>query len=196
MRAGSGYIDDENASIELLEALERGGVVVVPTDTLYGFSTAVRSEEGYRRILKLKRCPEMRNFLLLAASLEMAERYIASWGCTSKEELGAIWPAPLTAILPTGPGCPAWVAETVALRVPDFEPLLEIISRLGEPILSTSVNLSGAPPLHTPEEIEELFGEGVDFIARSRTSLQDLPSTIVDFTGAEPVLVRQGSYPW
>lgn len=178
-------------------ALLRGdGVVVVPTDTLYGLSAAASSEKAYRRILELKSCGGKRNFLLLASSCAMVERYVSSWGCASREQMSRLWPAPLTAILPAGASCPSWVERTVAFRIPDLEPLRALVEELGEPIVSTSANVSGESPLHRREEIEKVFGAGVDMIMATRTEAQDLPSTIVDFTQEEPKLVRQGSYSW
>jgi L-threonylcarbamoyladenylate synthase len=190
------YIDERPVRRRVYKILAGGGVVVLPTDTLYGLSSRLSSREGYERIIELKMCGGERNFLLLADSVEMVSGFVASWGCSSREELEEIWPAPLTAILPAGGRCPDWAGDTIALRIPDFEPLREIIGELGEPIISTSANLSGRPPLHTPEEIMKLFGKKVDLIVARKRATQDLPSTIVDFTKAKPHLIRVGSYPW
>jgi len=190
------YLEKERDRRKAARTLAGGGVVVLPTDTLYGLSAAVSSDEAYRRILALKRCGENRRFLLLASSADMVERYVSSWGCTSREVLARLWPAPLTAILPAGQACPDWTGATVAFRVPDLEPLRELIDELGEPVVSTSANRSGESPLHRLEEIERVFGPHVDLLVASRREAQDLPSTIVDFTQQEPRLIRQGSYPW
>ncbi len=190
------YLEDEAVQHETIEMLKHGGVVVIPTDTLYGLSAAISSAEGYNRILRIKQCSGLKNFLMLASSIAMVERFIRSWGCAAKKDLEEIWPAPLTAIFPSGAACPPWAGDSIAFRVPDYEPIRNVIAGLGEPILSTSVNLSGQAPLHGIDVIERTFGAGIDLMAASRMTTQDLPSTIVDFTRSAPHVIRQGSYPW
>lgn len=190
------YFEDRTVQSKVTSILKNEGVVIVPTDTLYGLSTAISSKTGYQRILEIKQCGGERNFLLLASSSDMVDRFICSWGCATKEQLASIWPAALTAIFPSGSECPFWAGDSIAFRVPDYEPVLNMIDQLGEPILSTSVNVKENAPLHRIEVIREQFGGSVDFIAESKTAKQDLPSTIVDFTRSEPHVVRQGSYPW
>lgn len=190
------YLESKTVQSKAAAILKRGGVVILPTDTLYGLSTTISSEKGYKRILDIKKCGGERNFLLLASSIEMVDRYVCSWGCTTREQLESIWPAALTAIFPSGPDCPHWAGESIAFRMPDYEPILNVIEQVGEPILSTSVNEKANAPLHRIELIREKFESSVDFIAESKTAKQDLPSTIVDFTHPEPYVVREGSYSW
>jgi L-threonylcarbamoyladenylate synthase len=190
------YLDNRAVQKKAVTILKRGGVVIVPTDTLYGLSTAITSETGYRRILDIKQCEGERNFLLLASSVDMVERYVCSWGCATKDLLESIWPAAMTAIFPSGENCPSWVGSTIAFRVPDYQPILSMIEQLDVPILSTSVNVKDNAPLHLIEVIREQFGSSVDFIAESKTAKQDLPSTIIDFHRSEPHVIRQGSYSW
>lgn len=190
------YLEDNAAQERIAAVLERDGIVIVPTDTLYGLSAAVSSNDGYRRILEIKQCDGERNFLLLASSIDMVDRFVCSWGCASREQLASIWPAALTGIFPSGDRCPPWAGESIAFRVPDYPPVAEMIEKLGMPILSTSVNVKGNAPLHRIEVIRERFEAHVDLIAEARSPKQDLPSTIVDFTRAKPFVVRQGSYPW
>jgi tRNA threonylcarbamoyl adenosine modification protein (Sua5/YciO/YrdC/YwlC family) len=190
------FFEDAAVQKEAVKILRRGGVVIIPTDTLYGLSATLTSDAGYKRILDIKECDGDRNFLLLASSIDMVDRFICSWGCASKEQLADIWPAPLTGIFPSGSNCPSWAGESIAFRVPDYDPVRRVIEKVGEPILSTSVNAKGNSPLHRYDVIEEQFGSSVDLIAECQITRQDLPSTIVDFSRSKPHLVRQGSYPW
>ena len=189
-------VDRPDAPIHLRRVLSEGGVAVVPTDTLYGLSTSMSSHRGHERILAIKRSMRDRPFLYLACDAHMVERYISGWGCASRRILEAVWPAPLTAVLPSGGRCPARVGKTIAFRVP-FHPLLRAaIGELGEPIVSTSVNEAGEPPLNDVDSIEQRFGALVDLIVEAGTLPGGLPSTIVDFTGEEPIVLRAGSYTW
>lgn len=176
--------------------LEQGGVVVLPTDTLYGLSAAASSRKGVKRIRRIKRSDEARLFIVLASSIDMAEAHVRSFGCTSRDELSRVWPAPVTAILPAGSKKAEWMGETVAIRVPDVPQLLEIIAELGEPIVSTSVNRGGDPPMTSLADIEREFGGDVDMIVAFAGARGSRASTIVDFTGEEPVVVREGDYRW
>jgi L-threonylcarbamoyladenylate synthase len=191
----AGGLDDPRAADLACETLQKGGVTVLPTDTLYGLSAVLSSEEGVRRISAIKRAPNDRRYVLLASSIDMVDGFVQSYGCFSRERLASMWPAPLSVILPAGPACPAWVGPTVAVRVPDLEPLRALIERLGEPIVSTSVNRTGESPMDDAHDIRaELAGE-VDLILTGLTR-DHVASTIVDFSGKAPRLVRRGSYAW
>ncbi|UCG52407.1 MAG: threonylcarbamoyl-AMP synthase [Candidatus Latescibacterota bacterium] len=188
--------DHRNVTAVLSDTLSRDGVVIVPTDTIYGLSARLSSESGYRRILDIKHCEPGRRFLYLAGSVEMVDAYIASWGCASKQLLASIWPAPLTAIFYAGTKCADWVGDSVAFRIPESELLVQTINDLGEPIVSTSVNRAGEPPVNDVESIETSFGELVDLVVAADAPPEERPSTIVDFTGEKPVVVRRGVYLW
>jgi len=190
------HLQEEGMQDKVVDLLMRGGVAVIPTDTLYGFSASISCQSGVSRILTIKGNGEERKFLFLAGDLTMVETYIDSWGCAERQLLEDIWPAPLTAIFPSGRRCPDWVGDTIALRVPNFPQLTQIIQRLGEPIVSTSVNRTGEPPLDGVDVIEERYGEKVDLFLIGDRPGGSLSSTIVDFTGRFPVLIREGSYPW
>jgi len=188
--------DLPDAASLLGKALSKGGVVVVPTDTLYGLSTPMSRRDGLERIAAIKRSANDRRFIYLAASVDMVERYIDSWGCASRETLERIWPAPLTAVFRSGVRCPGWVGATVAFRVPLHALLRQAIGELGEPIVSTSVNETGCPPLEDPDEIEKKFGSQVDVIVDEGRLAAGARSTLVDFTGKAPCVLRAGSYDW
>jgi L-threonylcarbamoyladenylate synthase len=176
--------------------LSKDGVAIVPTDTIYGLSARLSSEPGYQKILDIKRCEPGRRFLYLASSVEMVETYISSWGCASRQLLESIWPAPLTAVFHSGANCVDWVGDSVAFRIPESELLTRTIDRVGEPLVSTSVNRSGEPSVNDIDLIERLFGKLVDLVVAVEVLPEERPSTIVDFTGKEPVVVRSGVYVW
>jgi L-threonylcarbamoyladenylate synthase len=188
--------DQPDAAPLLKEALSKGGVVVVPTDTLYGLSTPISNLKGIKRIVALKRCGDDHQFLYLAANVDMVERYIDGWGCVSRGTLERIWPAPLTAVFRHGARCPDWVGETIAFRIPRHALVREAVAALGEPILSTSVNETGHPPLEDADAIERGFDALVDLIVDEGRLAGREPSTVVDFTGEAPVVLRAGSYDW
>ena len=189
-------VDRPDASSRLRHVLSRGGVAVVPTDTLYGLSAAMSSRSGYDRIASIKQSGTDRRFLYLANDIGMVERYIDGWGCASRQSLDAVWPAPFTAVLRSGDRCPSWVGKTIALRVPRHPFVRSVIEALGEPIVSTSANEKGEPPLEDLDAIVSRFGARVDLIVDAGVLIGRMPSTLVDFTGEEPVVLRVGDYLW
>lgn len=191
----AGVLDDPRAQALASDALVRGAVIVLPTDTLYGLSAALSFEVAVRRIATIKHAPNDRRFIVLASSIDMVEKVVGSFGCATRASLAALWPASFTAILPSGSQCPAWVGPTVAIRVPASAPLCAVIERVGEPIVSTSVNRTGMPPLDDAQAILREFGEEVDAVFE-RNGPGGGPSTIVDLCGKTPRVVRGGSYTW
>ena len=190
------HSEDPHTPALLHRVLSRGGVAVLPTDTLYGFSTLLSSRSGHDRIEAMKGGAEERRFLYLASGVDMVARYIDGWGCVSREIMEAAWPAPLTAVFRSGAGCPKWASPTIAFRVPASDWLRKAIDALGEPILSTSVNEAGQRPLEDPEEIERSFGARLDLMIDGGRLAGAAPSTLVDFSGESPVVLRRGGYVW
>jgi L-threonylcarbamoyladenylate synthase len=189
-------ITDDDSRRDALQILQQGGVVVLPTDTLPGFSAALSNETALARIRAIKASPDDKQFVLLAASLDMVESYVHGFGCTSRAALEAVWPAPLTAVLPAGRRLAGWASGTLAVRVPAFAWLSALIEELGEAIVSTSVNRRGGVPMTSAVHIEREFGGEVDLIVVSNAGTDALASTLVDFSGDAPRVLREGDYAW
>ena len=191
----AGVIEDPRSLDLAREWLAKGGVVVLPTDTLYGFSAKLSAEDAIRRISALKHSAAERRYILLASSIEMVDRYVQSYGCVSRESMAERWPSPLSVIVPSGADLPAWVGPTVAVRVPALEPLRRLIEQVGEPIVSSSVNRAGAEPLDDAHDIRKEFSAEVDLIVTGNVP-GGASSTLVDLTGKTPRVIREGSYAW
>lgn len=179
-----------------LEILRSGGVVVLPTDTVYGLHAALSRPEAIVRIARLKGVREGRRYVLLADTMDMVARYTASFGCLSRAALARRWPSPLSVVLPASDACPEWARPTVAFRVPDLAALRALVGAVGEPLVSTSVNAVGEPPLETAAEIARRFGDAVDLVVAGDETGGGRASTIVDACGEEPVVLRVGDYAW
>lgn len=188
-------IDDRDAIRCVVDVLRNAGVVALPTDTLYGFSVPLASELAYKRLVRAKGYDNDHRFLCLAASIDMVERFVDAWGCTTRRELASAWPAPLTAILPAAKNFPRWAGDTIACRVPDHDWLRNVIADFGEPILSTSINRKGEPPLYEAESVEASFADEIDLLVIGAAAGRSA-STVVDFTGVAPVVVRPGAFSW
>ncbi len=178
----------------IAQVLRGGGLAMIPTDTLYGFAARFDRPTAVRRIATLKGRDPTRPFLLLIADRAMLERLVAVEPPASVLDL--LWPGPVTVLLPGRPGLDPLLRgahNTVAVRLPADPVLVALIEQVGAPILSTSVNLKGEPPLTDLPAIERHFGARVDLLADGGTRAGRVASAIVDLSRRPPVLVRSGA---
>jgi L-threonylcarbamoyladenylate synthase len=177
--------------------LSSGGIAVLPTDTLYGLHCRAFHPTAVEKIRILKRIHEGKGFILLASDLRMVEGLVSHMSGEARKLLARIWPAPLTVILPSTRKIPMNLAPRgrVAIRVPGYNEFRSLITLVGEPLVSTSVNITGQPQLTRIEEIKKAF-PGIDAYISRRGRKSTIASTIVDFTVHPPRLIRSGRYPW
>ncbi|MBO4728231.1 MAG: L-threonylcarbamoyladenylate synthase [Spirochaetaceae bacterium] len=165
--------------------IKNGGVVIIPTDTIYGFSSIVG--DGGKKIRAIKGRAETKPFIELVDSVE-ATKSISS--IEIPEKLLRCWPGALTVIVPRkeelGGG-------TVALRCPGDEWLRKVISLAGRGIYSTSVNRSGSAPMLEVNDIIKEFESEVDLIVCDGDTKGGTASTLVDITSGSIKVLRQGS---
>lgn len=187
-------VEEQPTSLQLAEiarTVEGGGVVLLPTDTIYGLHAAARHAGAVDRIAAMKGRDEAKPFIVLAASVEQ----FPSIGVTAPEEtiaaLAEIWPAPLTAILPLRePIAASRGATTLAIRIPALDWLRELAARTG-PLVSTSANRSGEPPVLDPSELARDLQLALDAVVDAGP-LPGVPSAILDLSGDEPRFIREG----
>ncbi|MCH8898221.1 MAG: threonylcarbamoyl-AMP synthase [Chloroflexi bacterium] len=179
--------------------LKVGGVLVLPTDTLYGLAADVFNENALRRVFAIKGRPEGLALPVLVGDWEMVSLVAANWSDSAQELAAKFWPGPLTLVLPRSPGLSSLITgggDTVAVRSPNHRVPQSLISRLGRPITGTSANRSGGPDLLTLEDVRDDLGQSVDYIISCGPAPQGIQSTIVDVTGPEPRLIREGVIPF
>ncbi|HXA15728.1 MAG TPA: L-threonylcarbamoyladenylate synthase [Thermoanaerobaculia bacterium] len=164
---------------ELADVLRAGGVALLPTDTIYGLHAVATNQQAVGRIRAMKGRGDDKPFVVIASSVEQ----LRDLGAVIPEQLSVIWPAPLTAILVAGDA-------TIAARIPDLVWLRALLDRTG-PLVSTSANRSGEPPVVSPDLLASDLQTGLDALL-DQGPREGKPSTIVDFTGSEPRLIREG----
>ena len=177
-------------------SLKAGGVVVFPTDTLYGVGADVFNLPALRRVFALKGRPLGLALPVLVSAWEQVESVaqdIPEIGCRLAQRF---WPGPLTLVLSRSVRLPDLVTgglDTVAVRMPDHPIPLALAREFGGPITGTSANPSGEADLLTLEAVEAQLGSGVDYIISCGSAPAGIPSTVVDVTTGEPRLLRQGA---
>jgi L-threonylcarbamoyladenylate synthase len=181
-----------------VEAIRAGEAVVLPTDTVYGLCTTPHSSEPVLRLAQLKGREGTQPVALLAGSVELLFECVPELRGRSSEIIRALLPGPFTLVLPNPARRFPWLAgarpDTVGVRVPELSgPAAEVLAQVGA-VAATSANLHGAGDarrLHDiPLEIRQACAALVD-----GGELPGTPSTVLDFSGAEPAVLREGAAP-
>jgi tRNA threonylcarbamoyl adenosine modification protein (Sua5/YciO/YrdC/YwlC family) len=180
-----------------LDALQRGLVVGLPTDTVYGIGVDPWNESALDRLFALKRRPAELAVPILAGDLNGVGRLAVMTGAATVAA-NRHWPGPLTMVLHRVPGLPDWIGnperDTIGVRIPGHPIALELLRSAG-PLAVTSANLSGEPPARNDRQAADVLGAGVA-VYLAGDAAGGAASTVVDLSGAEPVVLREGPIRW
>ena len=192
------YEDNPNeASIKkVVDVLRNGGLIIYPTDTVYGLGCDITNSKALERIAKIKGIKlEKANFSFVCSDLSNISDYVKQIDTATFKILKRALPGPYTFILPGNNDLPREFRKkkTVGIRVPDNAIVLEIVKMLGNPIVSTSIHDEDAVLEYStdPELIFEKWQNLVDLVIDGGYG-NNTPSTIIDLSGYEPVIVREG----
>jgi L-threonylcarbamoyladenylate synthase len=180
-----------------VEAMRRGLVVAYPTDTLYGLAVDPANSGAVTKLFALKGRDLARAIPLIAADLSQVRAW-TTMTPLAERLAAAFWPGPLTLVLRATVSMDARVlAEggTVAIRMPDQTVARALAAAADCPVTSTSANPSGQPPTADPDEVARAL-PAVDVLIDGGLTAGGPPSTIVDATGSQPVLIRAGAIAW
>lgn len=178
-----------------IDALRQGGVVALPTDTVYGLCAVAADDAAVQRLYEVKRRPADQPLPLFVAGLGQAA-LIADLNDTARALAERFWPGALTIVVPKKRSYrtrAAAGAETIGLRAPADPVLREIAAQLG-PITGTSANLSGQPECRTAADVRAQLGDAVDAVVDAPLAADQPPSTVVDCTDERAVrILREGA---
>lgn len=186
----------DRAIIKAVEVLRNGGVIVYPTDTVYGLGCDLYNKNAIERIYQLKRHESGKPFSFLCSDLKHISEY-AKVSNHAFRFMKHLIPGPYTFILPatrlkTIPKSMVSKRKSVGIRVPDNRICHAIIAALGNPIINASVTNEQDEILSDPALIKEYLGYHADVILDAGI-LPTIPSTIIDLTGDTPVILRKGA---
>ena len=204
---------DSVTDLELAARLLRnGGVVAIPTDTLYGLAADVFNADAIERVFAIKERPEGLALPVLLSGWEQLSMVARELPAAARVLAAAYWPGPLTLVLRRSDALPPRLTaggDTVAVRVPGHPAPRELARRLGRPVTGTSANISGAPDPQSPEELRRQVGGRVDAVVCAGPAPAGAASTIVDLTGVDLTgvdlvdidgggvrLIREGAIPF
>lgn len=185
----------------VVDVLEKGGIVVYPTDTIYGIGCNLmnrRSVERLCQILNIK--PQKMDLSFICSDVSEISRYVKRIDTPVFKVLKKALPGPYTFLFESSSQVPKILdvnKKTVGVRIPNHNIPKEIVARLGSPLITSSIKNDDEIVEYTtdPEEMYEDFKNLVDLVIDGGAG-GNVPSTVVDFTTGEPVLIRQGLGEW
>lgn len=181
-----------------VEAIRAGNPVVLPTDTVYGLCADAYREEPVRRLYALKGRGEIQPTALLAADVDVLLDVVPELRGLAGITVRALLPGPYTLVLPNPGRRFRWLTgdrpETIGVRVPDLPPETQAVLEQVGAVAATSANLPGGPDARRLEDVPEELRAGAGAVLDGG-ELPGTPSTVLDLTGPEPVVVREGAVP-
>jgi len=177
-----------------VSALREGGVIIYPTDTVYGIGCDIFNKEALQRVKEIKIDPDIKLLSFICSSFKDISKYakISDYAYRTMKHL---LPGPYTFILPAEKLVPKklWSRrKTVGVRMPDNPIALKIVNDLGNPIISTSATNRKGEVLYEPLEIRSIFNSQVDLML-SVGNLPGKSSSVIDLSKDEPAVVREGA---
>jgi len=184
---------------EAAAVIKAGGIVAMPTDTLYGLAADPFSTAAVERVFAAKGRAAERALPLVAADIAQVEEQLGALPPDGRRLAAAYWPGPLTLLLPRPSTMPEAVTGGLAhvgVRVPAHAVARDLCRACGCLLTATSANPSGAPASADPDDVERSMGEGVALLLDAGLTPGGPPSTIVNVSGDVIRLVRPGAIPW
>ncbi len=188
-------VDSESIS-KAVELLRRGGLVALPTETVYGLGADAENELAVRRIFAAKGRPSSHPLIVHLPDAASAAAWSRDFSEAARKLADAFWPGPLTLVLPRNARAADAITggqDTVALRVPAHPVMRQVLAAFGGGIAAPSANRFGGVSPTTAEHVRADLGESVDLILDAGSCPIGIESTIVDVSGEAPAVLRPGA---
>lgn len=176
---------DAPAFDDAVAALRGGGVIAYPTEAVWGLGCDPFNETAVHRLLDIKQRPVEKGLILIAATKAQLDELV-DWEALPdpiRDEVLAGWPGPHTWVVPATARVPRWVSgvhDSVAVRVSAHDPVIELCHGFGGPLVSTSANLTGAPPAFLRDQLDPRLLARLDGVAPGDTGGMTAPTAIRD----------------
>ncbi len=178
------------------EVIQAGGVIVYPTETVYGIGANAWDGTAIAKVRALKRRTDQKPILVIVGSRDQLASVVDGITPLAERCMDAFWPGPLTLVFKASTRVPDLLSRgtgTIGVRIPSSPVCLRLLALAGCPLTSTSANLSGMPTLHTVSEIRQVIPLGIDLVLDAGVLPPSEPSTVLDVTTAQPRLLRAGA---
>lgn len=168
------------------DSLAQGGLVILPTETVYGIACSMRDKKAVQRLYEVKQRPKDKPFAILLSEKDIAEELASDIPVCAYKLMRAFWPGPLTIVFKSGQG-------TVGMRMPDHSVTLRILTVAGVPVLCPSANLAGKPaPVTVKDALSDLDGLA-DLAVDAGPCRVGIESSVVDVTASAVLVLREGA---
>ena len=178
--------------------LRKGGLVAVPTETVYGLAADAENSAAIWTLFEVKQREREKAFSILVTGMDMVERYCENIPSVAYALAEKYWPGPLTMILEDKGVVSALVndgGDTLGVRCPDHPVTMAIIEKSGHALAAPSANLTGQPSPKTAQEVLDYFDNHIEGVLDGGPCQLGVESTIVDLTGEGPKILREGAIP-
>jgi len=188
----------ENEIIRLSKELDKGKIIIYPTETVYGLGVDIQNDNAMKRLFEIKRRETSRQISAIASGTEMVLQYVEQPNRCARALMEMFWPGPLTLVFPvrkdktsnrTNLNC------TIGIRVPGNSFCRNLARRFGKLISATSANLSGEKDCLSVDMIQAEVVNSVDIIVDSGELPKSVPSTVISVVDESPKLLRKGAVP-
>lgn len=179
-----------------VNVIKSGGIVIFPTDTAFGIGCRIDNETTVTRLFNIRKRPNTKAAPVLVSSIDMAREWVDEINPQAEKLIDEYWPGGLTIVLPsTDLRVPSLVkggGNTLGVRMPDHEDILQLVSKVGVPILAPSANLSDDDTPFTVDELNPKLVRLVDFVLPGESKIKQT-STVVDSTVNPFKVLREGA---
>jgi L-threonylcarbamoyladenylate synthase len=178
------------------EVIQAGGVIVYPTETLYGIGANAWDGAAIAKVRVIKRREGKKPILVIVKDEQQLSMLTNEVSPEARKLIAKFWPGPLTLVFKATKEVPAVLTQglgTIGVRIPSSPVCLRLLELCGCPLTSTSANLSGGPSLHEVPDIKRAIPRGVDLFLDAGKLTPVLPSTVVDMCVSPPRLLREGA---
>jgi len=197
-------VDQANPDLQvvdrIVELLKSGGVIAFPTDTFYGLGADIYNDLAVKRVFDIKGRGYNKPILILISDKNEIMPFVSreNFSKDAGRLIERFWPGPLTLVFKASDVVPKVLTGgtgKIGIRLPDHPFCQRLVERMGRPITATSANLSGGPDLDDPSEVKKSIGDRIDALVDGGSTPGGFPSTVVDVTGVEPLILREGAIP-
>jgi len=190
---------DEQVLEHASAVIRAGGVVVYPTETLYGIGADALNPEAITKVIAVKKERGKKPIGVIAENLQQVSMVAASVSSVARTLIDNLWPGPLTLIFDATPIVPPEVTGdtgTIGVRIPSNSFCLALLRRTGCILTATSANVSGTVPENSMQAIRSSLEGPIDLFIDAGVLTESKPSTVIDVRGSDPVLIREGAVPF
>ena len=187
--------DNEETRAEAAGIIVAGGVIAFRTDTFYGLGADPFNATAVAKIRELKSREDNKPILLLISDATEVDRFLVQRTPAFDATAARHWPGPITLIGNARANLPEQLTagtKSIGLRLPDDDGLRSLLRQCGGALTATSANPSGSPPARTARDVENYFPNGIDLIIDGGVVAATQPSTVLDVSGTNACLVREG----